>query len=55
MKDLTQRHAGVTIGEANVRRAQALAATAHHGQVDKAGRPYIEHSARVVGHLVNPT
>ena len=38
-----------------VRRAQALAMSAHDGQVDKAGRPYIEHPERVVGHLLNPT
>lgn len=46
---------GVTIGEADVRRAQALAVRAHHGQADKAGLPYIEHPTRVVGHLENPT
>lgn len=35
--------------EANdlVARAKALAYRAHEGQVDKAGRPYIEHVARV--------
>jgi len=27
--------------------AQALAAAAHHGQLDKAGRPYIEHPIEV--------
>ena len=32
-----------------------MAAQAHEGQFDKAGRPYIEHPERVVGHLVNPT
>ena len=30
-----------------VKRAKALAYRAHEGQVDKAGRPYIEHVARV--------
>lgn len=30
-----------------VSRAKALAYRAHEGQVDKAGRPYIEHVARV--------
>lgn len=30
-----------------VQRAKALARRAHAGQVDKAGRPYIEHVARV--------
>ncbi len=30
-----------------VERAKALAGRAHAGQVDKAGRPYIEHCARV--------
>lgn len=30
-----------------VERAKALAYRAHEGQVDKAGRPYIEHVARV--------
>lgn len=30
-----------------VERAKALAYSAHAGQVDKAGRPYIEHVARV--------
>lgn len=29
------------------RRAEALAVAAHAGQTDKAGRPYIEHPARV--------
>lgn len=33
--------------EALVERAKALAHRAHAGQVDKAGRPYIEHVARV--------
>ncbi len=47
--------AAVTIGEADVHRAQALATTAHHGQADQAGRPYIGHPTRVVGYLVNPT
>ncbi|MEO8107970.1 MAG: hypothetical protein ABI720_11700 [Actinomycetes bacterium] len=33
--------ATVTVGEADVQRAQALATTAHHGDPDQAGRPYI--------------
>lgn len=33
--------------ESLVERAKALAYRAHAGQVDKAGRPYIEHVARV--------
>lgn len=33
--------------ECFVERARALAHRAHEGQVDKAGRPYIEHVARV--------
>jgi (p)ppGpp synthase/HD superfamily hydrolase len=45
----------VTLGEADVQRAQALSAKAHQGQVDKAGLPYIDHPRRVVGYLVNPT
>ncbi len=49
------KFAAVTIGEADVQRAQGLATTAHHGQLDKAGRPYIGHPTRVVGYLVNPT
>src|SRR5664279_909343 len=52
---INPQRAGVTIGEADVRRAQALAVDAHHGQVDKAGLPYIEHPTRVVGRLENPT
>lgn len=47
--------AAVTVGEADVQRARALATTAHDGQVDKAGRPYIGHPTRVVGYLVKPT
>lgn len=30
-----------------VRRAEALARSAHEGQVDKAGKPYAEHPARI--------
>src|ERR1035437_6856328 len=52
---INPQHAGVTISEADVRRAQALAVDAYHGPVDKAGLPYIEHPTRVVGHLQYPT
>ena len=34
--------------------AQRIAANAHAGQTDKAGRPYIEHVARVAGRAANP-
>jgi (p)ppGpp synthase/HD superfamily hydrolase len=54
-RGIDPQRAAVTIGEADVHRAQVLAASAHHGQVDKAGRPYIEHPKRVFGHLVNPS
>lgn len=54
MRDQTQQHV-LPIDEADVRRARALAIAAHDGQVDKAGRAYIEHPARVVNHLVNAT
>lgn len=54
-RKITPQRAGVTIGEADVRRARALAVDAHRGQVDKAGLPYIEHPTRVVGHLEDPT
>lgn len=49
------QRAAVTIGESDVLRAQALAASAHQEMVDKAGRPYVGHPTRVVGYLVNPT
>lgn len=32
-------------------RAEALATSAHHGQTDKAGKPYIEHPRRVAAKL----
>ena len=54
-RDIDAQHAAVAVGEADLRRAKARAAHAHLGQFDKAGRPYIEHPERVVGHLVNPT
>lgn len=38
---------GIFMSEDIVSRAKALAHRAHAGQVDKAGRPYIEHVARV--------
>jgi hypothetical protein len=42
------------LGEAwTLDRVEMLAAVAHHGQVDKAGRPYIEHPARVVQKVRN--
>ena len=50
-----QQPAGVTIDQADVRRAQALAVDAHRRQVDKAGLPYIGHPTRVVRYLENPT
>lgn len=54
-RGIDAQHAPVGLGEAHVQRAKTLAAGAHQGQFDKAGRPYIEHPERVVGHLVNPT
>lgn len=45
----------MTLTEADVERAHAMADTAHNGQFDKADRPYIEHPKRVVGHLLNPS
>lgn len=36
-----------------VERAKALAYRAHAGQVDKAGRPYIEHVARVAARVAD--
>ena len=47
--------AAVALTDVSVQAAQVMAASAHHGQVDKAGLPYIEHHARVIGHLVEPT
>ena len=37
-----------------VARARAIAAAAHHGQVDKAGAPYFAHPARVFAALDDP-
>ena len=37
--------------EADVAAARSLAEALHAGQVDKSGRPYIEHPARVAGRL----
>ncbi len=54
-RDADARRAAAAIDEAGVQRAKTRAAQAHQGQSDKAGRPYIEHPERVVGHLVNPT
>ena len=34
--------------------ARSIATDAHEGQVDKAGRPYIEHPKRVVDRLTSP-
>jgi (p)ppGpp synthase/HD superfamily hydrolase len=42
------------LGDAGVQAARAMATAAHLGQVDKANAAYIEHPARVVGHLVRP-
>ena len=39
--------------ESLVERAKALAYRAHAGQVDKAGRPYIEHVARVAARVAD--
>ena len=39
----------------DIQAARDKATTAHHGQTDKAGADYIDHPARVVGHLVRPT
>ncbi len=49
------QRAPVVVGQGDAQLAKTMAARAHQGQLDKAGRPYIEHPARVVGHLVNPT
>jgi len=45
----------VPLPDVSVQVAQAMATSAHQGQVDKAGLAYIEHPARVVGHLVEPS
>ncbi len=42
---------GVEEGAVNPVSASLLAAWAHHGQTDKAGRPYIDHPRRVVERL----
>lgn len=36
------------------RRSERIATGAHAGQIDKAGRPYIEHPARVAARLATP-
>jgi (p)ppGpp synthase/HD superfamily hydrolase len=54
-RDIDAQPADAPIRGAAVQRARTRAAQAHEGQLDKAGRPYIEHPERVVGHLVNPT
>lgn len=53
--DVHAQDASGALGEADVERAKIRATKAHQGQFDKAGRPYIEHPERVVGHLVDPT
>lgn len=45
--DLVDRQDQGGLVEGFLERARALAYRAHAGQVDKAGRPYIEHVARV--------
>lgn len=45
---------GIFMSEDIVSRAKALAHRAHAGQVDKAGRPYIEHVARVAAQVRKP-
>ena len=54
-REIDPRPDVVRMGVADVQAARTLAATAHRGQVDKAGRPYIGHPERVAGHLLNPT
>ena len=54
-RDIEGQHAAMPVGAADIQRAKTRAARAHHGQFDQAGRPYIAHPERVVGHLVNPT
>lgn len=44
--------AGPLAGAALVAAAERLATSAHAGQVDKAGAPYLGHPRRVVGHLL---
>ena len=36
-------------------RAELFAKSIHHNQLDKAGRPYVEHLQAVVNNLVEPT
>lgn len=36
-------------------RAELFAKSIHHNQVDKAGKPYVEHLQAVVNNLVDPT
>ena len=49
------QRAPAMVGEGDAQLAGTIAARAHRGQLDKAGRPCTEHPERVVGHLVNPT
>jgi (p)ppGpp synthase/HD superfamily hydrolase len=44
----------MSVTDAHVSRARAIAETAHAGQVDKAGAPYFAHPARVAASLAEP-
>lgn len=54
-RGIDPKHAALPLEEADIQRAKIVATRAHERQVDAAGRPYIDHPRRVVGHLVNPT
>lgn len=47
MKDYDE----IIMGRGEVVRAKAIARGAHQGQTDKAGRPYLEHPARVASRV----
>jgi (p)ppGpp synthase/HD superfamily hydrolase len=44
----------MSVTDAHVSRARAIAEAAHAGQVDKAGAPYFAHPARVAASLAEP-